>query len=124
VLQKFENNHVFTDAEAWTLFRLAAFAEAFGWSLLISGILYERFFGSHTPVLIAGQIHGILFLAYATAAVGLYPNLAWSRRQAVVALLASVPPFGSLAIELWAGHQRQRAAFTAQLCILLVQNTD
>lgn len=108
VLHRFEHNHVFTEPEAWLLFKLAAYGEAIGWTLLIAGILSQRYIWRHSgiPVLLAGQTHGMLFLAYALAALGLYPNLGWSRWRGVLATLASVPPYGSLLFEQWAAYKR------------------
>jgi len=110
-LKKLEQHHPFTGEEAWLLFRLAAFGEAVGWSLLITGILLREFLPSHsqTPVLLAGQIHGMLFLLYMLASLGLYPSLHWSRRRAIVALTASVPPYGSLLFEQWAAYKRHNS---------------
>lgn len=110
---KFETNDVFSEHEAWFLFRLAAIGEACGWTLLISGIAYGRYIvpGDHVAVLVVGQIHGMLFFGYALAAIGLYPNLHWSRTKSFMALLASVPPYGSLLFELWASYVRRKSAF-------------
>ena len=101
----YERNHAFSETEAWFLFRAAAFAEAVGWTLLITGICIEHFTGSHAPVAVAGRIHGTLFFGYLVAAA-LYPNLGWGRWRALFALAASVPPYGSLIFELWARYQR------------------
>jgi integral membrane protein len=115
LLQKFEQNQVFTEEDGWMLFRIAAIAEACGWSLLILGIACEHYVwpGNPASIVIAGRIHGTLFLMYAVAAVGLYPTLGWSRKRAFVALLASVPPYGSLLFEQWSAHVRR----TSQLKI-------
>lgn len=110
VIRKFESSRPFREEEAWLLFKIAAFAEAFGWTLLILGILSQRlWFHSNIPVLITGQLHGTIFLGYISAALGLYPSLGWPRRQAIAAAVASVPPYGSLIFEQWAAHQRHRA---------------
>lgn len=106
VFYAFEHNSVFSEQEAWSLFRMAAFAEAIGWSLLITGIVLEHLTGSHAPVAVAGRIHGMLFLSYMVAAIGLYPNLKWNRWAGIVALAASVPPYGSLIFEQVAGYLR------------------
>ena len=99
----------FKDEEAWLLFKLAAFGEAVGWSLLISGLLIKHFWTpkSNIPVLLAGQTHGILFLIYIAASLVLAPSLSWSARRTIGAGLCSVPPYGSLIFELWAAHKRQ-----------------
>jgi integral membrane protein len=106
LLNRFESNQVFNLDESWMLFRLAAIIEACGWTLLISGIAVQRFVlaVNNIPVLIAGRIHGIMFLTYALASIGLYPTLRWSRKQAFIALLASVPPYGSIIFEEIARH--------------------
>jgi integral membrane protein len=111
--RKFESNRVFTGDEAWGLFRLAAIGEACGWGLLICGILLEKYVWpqSPLPVYFAGRTHGILFLAYMLAAVGLYPNLKWPRWKALIALAASVPPFGSLIFEQLEQYYQKTAEF-------------
>lgn len=122
VFRKFENNHTFTEEESWLLFRLAAIGEACGWSLLIIGISVHRYFlpANGVPVLLAGRIHGMLFSLYALASIGLYPTLHWSRKRMLVALMASVPPYGSLLFERWAAHQRQVTQFhTYSCCVAL-----
>lgn len=106
VFYAFEHNTVFSEQEAWALFRIAAFAEAVGWTSLITGIVLEHLTGSHAPVAVAGRIHGMLFLSYMVAAVGLYPNLKWNRWAGIIALAASVPPYGSLVFEQVAGYVR------------------
>ena len=119
-LYNFEHNRVFTEDEGWMLFRLAAIAEACGWTLLITGIACEHYVvpGNNIPVLIAGQLHGVLFLIYCTAAVGLYPTLHWPRRRMVAALLASVPPYGSLLFEWWAQSLHRRNQFRRYTCCI------
>ncbi|HEV2412553.1 MAG TPA: DUF3817 domain-containing protein [Candidatus Saccharimonadales bacterium] len=112
LLRKFETNRVFTEEEGWMLFKLAAVGEGVGWTILIAGIVISKYVtpGNNIAVDFAGHIHGILFLIYAVAA-GLYPTLRWSRKRAVVALLASVPPYGSILFEQWAWHERRMADF-------------
>lgn len=110
-LRKFETTRAFTDAEAWALFRAAAFGEAIGWTLLIMGIALEHITGSHTYVAVAGRIHGMLFVAYLVAVLAFYPSLAWSRWKALFALALSVPPYGSLAFERWVAWRRRAHGF-------------
>jgi integral membrane protein len=112
LIEKLERLKPFTNDEAWGLFRLAAIGEAIGWTLLISGILTKRYLtnGNNTPVLLAGQVHGILFFIYIAAVVVLYSSLRWTRKQTIIAGLASMPPYGSLVFEQWAAHKRRGEA--------------
>lgn len=92
------------------LFKIAAFAEAIGWTLLILGILISKYVtpGNNDAVFIAGNIHGTIYLAYFIAPLVLYPSLGWPRGKAVIAILAGIPPYGSLLFEQWAAHSRRR----------------
>jgi integral membrane protein len=111
--QKIENARVFTDTEAWNLFRLAAFGEAFGWTLLISSLVFKHYVtpGNNIPIDIAGQIHGTLFLIYIAAVVVLHLSLRWSPRRTLIAGLVSVPPYGTLIFEQWAARRRHSEVF-------------
>lgn len=121
-LNKFESNRVFTEGEGWALFRIAAITEAVGWTMLILGIMIEKLTGSHIPVTLAGRTHGMLFVLYMIAAVGLYPTLKWSRLKALVALAASTPPYGSLIFEQWAGQVRAHNDFRDyRICVVFAQ---
>lgn len=97
----------FSDSEAWMLFRAAAFAEAFGWTCLIIGILYSEHLGQHWPVAVAGQIHGTLFLIYLAAAALLGPSLRWPLWRSALAVMCSVPPYGSLVYEMVSAFLRK-----------------
>jgi len=113
LLQKFEALRPFTEAEAWALFRIAAIAEACGWTLLIIGISVNKYITPHnsTVLILAGRTHGMLFLLYLIAAFGLYPSLGWLRWRAIVALAFSVPPYGTLVFEQWASVKRRNGGF-------------
>ena len=106
----------FTDSEAWAIFRIAAFAEAIGWTLLIFGVASQQLPVSwhDIPVLIAGRIHGMLFAAYIMAVLACGSSLGWSIFKTVIAGCFSVPPYGSLIFEQWEARQRrnQRARVT------------
>ena len=109
---KIERAKFFTDTEAWNLFRLAAFGEAFGWTLLIGSLIFKHYLTptSNIPVEIAGQIHGTLFLIYIASVVVLHPSLKWSPKRTLIAGLVSVPPYGTLVFEQWAAHARHTEA--------------
>lgn len=103
------------------LYRLAALAEACGWTLLIIGILIEHYItpGNDVAVLIAGNIHGTIFLCYFVAPLILYPSLGWSRWRAITALISGVPPYGTLVFEQWSAHKRHASGFKTYRHFLL-----
>jgi integral membrane protein len=107
-LSRLEAIKPFRESEAWGLFRIAALAEAFGWTLLISGLLIHRYHlpGSRIAIPIAGQIHGTIFLGYFGALAAVYSSLGWPRKKFLLAVLAGVPPYGSLIFEQWAARTR------------------
>jgi integral membrane protein len=115
VLKRFEQARPFTEQEAWNIFRLAAIAEAVGWTLLCLGIVLTDYVthGDRTWVIIGGRIHGMLFFAYLAACVVLYPSLGWSRLRALFALAFSVPPYGSLMFEQWMARRRSSGGFNS-----------
>ena len=104
MLSRYYSFKPFTEAEAWTLFKLAAYGEALGWTILITGMALGHFLHSGLPVLIAGQFHGVLFLIYFAAAALLSPSLSWPPKRILTAIISGVPPYGSLIFELWQAH--------------------
>lgn len=102
----------FNEPEAWALFKIAAIAEAVGWTLLIVGIFSrDVLLLGHAPVAVAGRIHGMLFVAYIVAVLALSPSLGWSIFRTLVAGLCSVPPYGSLVYEQISAFFRKRSHF-------------
>jgi|GEM_PF-586080 len=124
IFTRYEEFTPFTEAEAWGLFRIAAIAEAAGWTLLISGILLGQyiFVGSRVPVAIAGRVHGTLFLVYIAAAILLAPSQGWSKKRVVIAGVASVPPYGSLIFEQWASYKRNRRRLSRSIFLSAYYN--
>lgn len=109
LLDRLESIRPFTEKEAWGLFRLAALSEALGWTVLIAGILvnHYRWPGADMAIPIAGQVHGTFFLIYFGVLIATYTSLRWSRRRFFVALLAGIPPYGTLLFEQWATRSRR-----------------
>jgi integral membrane protein len=102
-------DNIFTDKEAWDLFRLVAFLETFGWTCLIIGIIAVEM---HWPandayIAIAGSIHGILYIFYLFIVIFAHRSMKWSVWRFAFAELISVVPYGALALELWVGHRRK-----------------
>ncbi|GAC1499410.1 MAG: hypothetical protein NVS1B10_02100 [Candidatus Saccharimonadales bacterium] len=100
--------NLFTEDEAWNLFRFAAFAEAAGWAMLILGIALKQYIldGNDIPVKFAGQIHGSLFIFYIIIVFLVYKKLNWKSKKLIIAAFASVPPFGSLIFEQYTAIRR------------------
>ena len=109
IFKKLEANKLFTEREAWGLFRLFTLAEAFGWTILIAGILIDRtrwrYHGYAVPI--AGQIHGMIFLTYFAIVLATYGSLGWSRKKFIISLACGVPPYGTLLFEVLANQQRR-----------------
>jgi integral membrane protein len=124
LINKYKRFTPFTDKEAWGLFRMAAIAEAVGWTLLIIGILLSDyvFVGSRVPVAIAGRVHGTLFLVYITATLVLSPSQGWSIKRTIIAGVASVPPYGSLLFEQWAAYKRNRRHLSKSISLSTYYN--
>lgn len=84
-------------------FRTVAIAEALSWTGLLVGMVFKYLVvGDEIGVKIFGPIHGGLFLVYLAVTMLVRRDLRWSIATTVVALLASVPPLGTLAFERWA----------------------
>lgn len=109
-LDKLEAVKPFAEPDAWVAFKAAALAETFGWTLLICALLIRHYHwpGYSFAVPVAGQIHGIFFLAYFGVLIAMYTSLRWSRRKFLAGILVGVPPYGTLVFEQWAARVRQR----------------
>jgi integral membrane protein len=86
-------------------FRIVAVAEALSWLALLIGMLF-KYVISDTPtgVQIFGPIHGGVFVAYVLLSLTVRGPLRWTGRTLLLALAASIPPFGSLVFEQWASR--------------------
>lgn len=110
-LDKLESMRPFTEKEAWNLFRITALGEAFGWTLLITGIVINHFKWPlyRYAIPIAGQVHGVIFVAYFGVLIATYSSLRWPRKRFIAGVLAGIPPYGTLVFEMWAAHIRRKA---------------
>lgn len=102
--------HVFTDKEAWTLFRAAAFAEIFGWTCLLIGIfaVAQDWPRSDAYIAVGGSIHGIFYLFYVFIVIFGHRAMGWSVWRFIFAQLISIVPYGALGFELWVAHKRKK----------------
>lgn len=86
-----------------TLFRRVAIAEAITWALLLLGMFLK--YVTHTTdvgVKVFGMIHGIVFISYVVTTVTVWIDQKWTARRGIGALLASIPPFVTLIVEVLA----------------------
>ncbi len=93
--------HWFSDADAWMLFRLAAFTEALGWTLLISAIVSRRLGmpGADIAVSMAGTVHGVFFLVFFTILLVTARSMEWGPWRLGGGLVAGNVPYGSVVFE-------------------------
>lgn len=93
-------------------FRVVAIAEAISWAGLLIGMLFKYVVvENEIGVQVFGPIHGAVFLLYVLVAFMAWGALRWSPLVGILALLASLPPFGTLVFEQWAmrsGHLTPR----------------
>lgn len=91
-------------------FRLVAVLEAVSWAGLLIAMLFKWVIGANPTdlqlgVQIMGPIHGTVFLAYVLMSLLVARPLSWNFKTLALALVASVPPFGSIVFERWAARR-------------------
>lgn len=97
----YDKTHWFTDKEGWAIYRLAAFGETVGWSMLIGAIIYRSFDlpGYEIAIGLAGRFHGILFVLYFIGVLITARSMGWGLLKITGALLAGIPPYTALVYE-------------------------
>ncbi len=93
------------DLSTWaTRFRFVAFLEAVTWLGLLIGMAFKYLpaDGNDVGVQIFGRLHGAAFLLYLPTCAFTIRRLRWRFGTATLAILASLPPFGTLLFEVWA----------------------
>lgn len=87
-----------------TRFRLAAVIEALSWAALLVAMFLKWVVGAANEggVPVVGPIHGGFFVLYVVVALLAVRPLRWDARTTAWALVASIPPFGSIVFERWA----------------------
>lgn len=95
------------------LFRIVATAEAISWAGLLTGMYFKYLTDAgDLGVRIFGPIHGGIFVAYVLITFLVSRALGWGRWTTLVGLACSVPPFATLAFEVWAQRSGQLMAPT------------
>ena len=85
------------------MFRIVATAEAVSWVGLLTGMYFEYLTDAgDLGVRIFGPIHGGIFVAYVVMTFVVSRVFGWGRWTTLVGLACSVPPFATLALEVWA----------------------
>jgi integral membrane protein len=89
-----------------SLFRTVAVAEALSWAGLLVGMLLKHVLKvTEVGVQVFGPIHGAIFVAYLVSVLVVRRPLGWGPKMVLLAAVASVPPFATLAFELWADRR-------------------
>lgn len=86
-----------------TRFRAVAVAEAITWAGLLVGMVFKYLVVmNEVGVKVFGPIHGAVFVLYVVVSLLTARSLRWSPGVTAWALVASIPPFGSIVFERWA----------------------
>ncbi|MFT4200233.1 DUF3817 domain-containing protein [Gordonia sp. (in: high G+C Gram-positive bacteria)] len=88
-------------------FRFVAVAEAVTWAALLVAMYFKWVKGHEEAVRIPGMVHGIVFLAFVALSFLTAYALKWNLVVLGLAVVSSLPPFGTLVFEWWArrnGH--------------------
>ncbi|MEN0136406.1 MAG: DUF3817 domain-containing protein [Rhodococcus sp. (in: high G+C Gram-positive bacteria)] len=92
-------------------FRFVAILEAFTWLGLLIGMAFKYLpaDGNEIGVKIFGPIHGGVFVLYLLVSLWTARKLSWNLVTIFWALVASVPPFGTVVFEVWAARTGRMA---------------
>ena len=96
------------------IFKIFAFAEAVSWGLLLIGMFFKWVLGYTEAVAVPGMVHGIVFVAFVLISIVTAVSLRWSLWVTLLALISSIPPFGTLVFEWWARRNGHLAELSAQ----------
>ena len=96
-------------------FRLVAIWEAITWlALLIAAVFFKRVLGYEEAIAIPGMVHGVTgFIPFVLIALLTARSLKWDLKTTFLALVSSVPPFGTIVFERWAVRTGRLAELSA-----------
>ena len=100
-------SHLFDLSTPAKRFRLVAILEAITWLALLIAMFFKWVLGHTEAVAIPGMVHGIVFVLFVVVSLVTAVQLRWSVVVTGLALISSIPPFGTLVFEWWAqrnGH--------------------
>lgn len=103
------------------VFRIVATAEAVSWAGLLIGMYFKYLTDAGDfGVRIFGPIHGGSFVAYVVMTFLVSRAFAWGRWTTLAGLACSVPPFATVAFEMWA--RRHGWLSTRALLLLTIRS--
>jgi len=101
-------------------FHFVAVAEAITWAALLISMYFKHVEGNEGAIRIPGMVHGIVFVAFVVMSFITARALKWNLPGLGLALVSSIPPFGTLVFEWWA----RRAGHLAELSVGAVAGPD
>ncbi len=105
----YDKMHLFTDKEAWGLYRFAAFVEAGFWVFCIATFIYGAA-GlplAESVVAYGRSILGTAYGVYAIFVILIARSLEWRIGKVLLALIAGALPLGSIVFERLMGRHRK-----------------
>ncbi|MFW0790028.1 DUF3817 domain-containing protein [Gordonia sp. CPCC 205333] len=85
-------------------FRFVAIAEAITWLALLIAMFFKWVLGHEEAVAIPGMVHAVVFVVFCVVALLTAWQLKWNLKVTALALVSSIPPFGTLVFEWWAAR--------------------
>lgn len=109
-------NNIFTEREAWALFRWAAWLETIGWAMLIVGIVFQvaKWPGESWILAIGASLHGMFVIFYMGVVFAAHRSFKprWSTLKMLVGECINAIPFAVLVFE--QSEARRRASSSAK----------
>ncbi|NDK92407.1 DUF3817 domain-containing protein [Gordonia desulfuricans] len=85
-------------------FRIVAWLEALSWLALLIAMFFKWVLGHEEAVAIPGAVHGGVFILFILISLVTAVSLRWNVKITALALISSIPPFGSVIFEWWAAR--------------------
>lgn len=106
----YDKMHMFTDKEAWGLYKFAAYVEAGFWVFFILTIIYQIVqLPQYESVFAYGRsILGTAYAVYVIFVVLIVRSLEWGFGRFILALLAGALPLGSVVFERTVSSYRKK----------------
>lgn len=85
-------------------FRFIAVLEAITWLALLIAMFFKWVLGHTEAVAVPGMVHGIVFVVFVIVSIITSVSLKWTPKITLLALISSIPPFGTIVFERWAAR--------------------